>query len=169
MASEIKPKLKAPPGSCDTHMHIYDHRFPTAPTAKFTPPDASVPDYLAMRARLGVARTVVVQPSTYGKDNRCTLEAMAAIGPSARGVAVVDETVSDAELERLTKLGIRGIRFHMLAGGVLPWEILEEMSSRVAAFGWHVQLQFDGRTFKDREALIKRVKGTLVIDHVGKF
>jgi D-galactarolactone isomerase len=169
MASEIKPMLKAPPGSCDTHMHIYDHRFPTAPTAKFTPPDASVPDYLAMRARLGVARTVVVQPSTYGKDNRCTLEAMAAIGPSARGVAVVDETVTDAELQRLTALGIRGIRFFMLGGAPLPLEILEIMSARVAPFGWHVVFQMDGRNLADHEALLNRLTSTLIIDHTGKF
>ena len=126
-------------------MHIYNQRFPKAPTAKIEAPDASVADYLKMRARLGIERTVVVQPSTYGKDNRCTLEAMAAIGPSARGVAVVDETVSDAELARLTKLGIRGSRFFMLGGAPLPWEILETMAARVASFGWHVQLQLDGR------------------------
>jgi D-galactarolactone isomerase len=169
MASEVKPKLKVPPGTCDTHMHIYNHRFPTAPTAKFTPPDTPVADYLAMRARLGIARTVVVQPSTYGKDNRCTLEAMAAIGPSARGVAVVDETVSDAELERLTKLGIRGIRFFMLGGAPLPLEILETMSARVAPFGWHVVFQMDGRNLADHEAMLSRLASELIIDHTGKF
>src|SRR5262245_52780347 len=116
MASDgMKPRLIAPPGACDTHMHIYDHRFPLAPTAPFDAPDALVPTYLALRNRLGLARNVVVQPSSYGTDNRCTLDAIAAIGESARGVAVVDQTVTDAELERLTKLGIRGIRFHMLA------------------------------------------------------
>ena len=163
------PRLKAPAGTCDTHMHIYDGRYPSAPTAPFTPPDATVADYLKVRARLGITRTVVVQPSTYGKDNRCTLEAMATIGPSARGVAVVDETVSDAELDRLTKLGIRGIRFFMLAGAPLPWNILETMASRVGAFGWHVQLQLDGRDLPEREALLDRLKCGLVIDHTGKF
>jgi D-galactarolactone isomerase len=167
--SAMQPKLKAPPGACDTHMHIYNRRFPKAPTAKIEAPDASVADYLKMRARLGIERTVVVQPSTYGKDNRCTLEAMAAIGPSARGVTVVDETVSDAELARLTKLGIRGIRFFMLGGAPLPWEILETMAARVSSFGWHVQLQLDGRDLPDREALLNRLAATLVIDHVGKF
>ena len=132
-------------------------------------PDASAADYLKMRARLGVERTVVVQPSTYGKDNRCTLEAMAAIGPSARGIAVVDETVSDAELDRLTRLGIRGIRFFMLPGGALPWEILETLAARVAPFGWHAQLQLDGRDLPEHEATINRFKTGLVIDHVGKF
>ena len=167
--STLMPKLKAPAGACDTHMHIYDRRFPKAPTAKIDAPDASVSDYLKIRSRLGVERNVVVQPSTYGKDNRCTLEAMAAIGPSARGVAVVDETVSDAELERLTRLGIRGIRFFMLPGGPLPWEILETMASRVAPFGWHVQLQLDGRSLPDHEAMLKQLAATLVIDHVGKI
>jgi D-galactarolactone isomerase len=168
-SSETRPQLKAPPGACDTHMHIYDRRFPKAATAKIEAPDASLSDYLKVRARLGLDRNVVVQPSTYGKDNRCTLEAMAAIGPSARGVAVVDETVTDAELERLTRLGIRGIRFFMLAGAPLPWEILEIMAARVAPFGWHVQLQLDGRNLPDQEAVLMRLPATLVIDHVGKF
>ena len=145
MSSETKPQLKAPPGTCDTHIHIYDHRYPKAATAKILAPDAFVADYLRVRARLGIERTVVVQPSAYGIDNRCTLAAMAAIGPSARGVVVVDETVSDAELDRLTKLGIRGIRFFMLAGAPLPLEILETMSARVASFGWHIVFQMDGR------------------------
>jgi D-galactarolactone isomerase len=165
----LRPRLAAPPGACDTHMHIYDHRFPLAPTATFDPPDALVPQYLAMRKRLGVERNVVVQPTAYGRDNRCTLDAMAAIGPSARGVAVVDETVSDTELERLTQAGIRGARFHMLAGATVPWEILDAVAARTREFGWHVQLQLDGRDLPEREALIRQVKGTLVIDHVGKF
>ena len=167
--TETQPKLKAPPGACDTHMHIYNRRFPKAPTAKIEAPDASVEDYLKMRARLGIERTVVVQPSTYGKDNRCTLEAMAAIGPSARGIAVVDEAVSDAELDRLTRIGIRGIRFFMLAGAPLPWDILETMAARVAPFGWHVQLQLDGRDLPANEPMLNRLKIGLVIDHVGKF
>ncbi len=163
------PRLKAPAGTCDTHMHIYESQYPSAPTAPFTPPDATVADYLKVRKRLGIARTVVVQPSTYGKDNSCTLAAIAALGDSARGIAVVDQTVTDAELERLTKAGIRGIRFHMLPGGALPWDILETMASRVGNFGWHVQLQLDGRTLPDREPLLKKLTGTLVVDHVGKF
>ena len=167
--NDTPPRLKAPPGTTDTHMHIYDSRYPTAGTAAFTPPDALVPAYLKVRARLGIERTVVVQPSTYGIDNRCTLEAVAALGPSARGVVVVDRSVSDAELERMTRLGVRGIRFHMMEGGALPWDILETMAARVGNFGWHVQLQLDGRTLPDHEALLKRLPGTLVVDHVGKF
>lgn len=167
--STLKPTLKAPPGTCDTHMHIYAAKYPKAPTAKIDAPPASVADYRKMCARLGIERSVVVQPSTYGKDNRCTLEATAGMGANARCVVVVDETVSDAELERLTRLGARGIRFFMLAGAPLPWEILETMSARVAPFGWHVQLQLDGRDLPQWEATLKRLPSTLVIDHVGKF
>ncbi len=167
--SNLAPKLKAPPGTCDTHMHIYNAKYPTAPTAKVVAPPASVSDYKKMCARLGIERTVVVQPSMYGKDNRCTLEAMAEIGPNARGIAVVDESVSDAELDRLTRLGIRGIRFFMLAGAPLPWSSLEQMSARVAPFGWHVQLQLDGRELPEHEAVLNRLKSGLVIDHTGKF
>lgn len=163
------PKLKAPPGTCDTHMHIYDQRFPRAATAKIVHGDALVPEYESIRKRLGIERTVVVQPTAYGTDNRCTLEAMAALGVGSRGIAVVDESVTDAELDRLTKLGIRGIRYFMLPGGALSWESLHKMADRVGAFGWHVQLQLDGRDLPEREATLKQLKGTLVIDHVGKF
>lgn len=164
-----RTRLKAPPGACDTHMHVYEDRFPLVPNAIFKPPHAPVSDYLAMRRRLGIERTIVVQPSGYGFDNTCMLEAIAAMGPSARGIAVVGADVTGAELERLTKEGIRGIRYFMLPGGVLSWKGLEAMAARVEAFGWHVQLQLDGRTLPEREALLKRLKGTLVIDHNGKF
>src|SRR5574339_810880 len=167
--STVTPKLRAPAGTCDTHMHIYNGKYPKAATAKFVPPDAPVSAYRKMCARLGIERTVVVQPSTYGKDNRCTLEAVTAIGSNARCIVVVDESVTDAELDRLTKLGARGIRFFMLPGAPLPWEILETTSARVAPFGWHVQLQLDGRDLPDRKAMLKRLTSTLVVDHVGKF
>lgn len=163
------PKLKPPPGACDTHIHIYDPRFPKAATAKIDPPPASVADYLTMCKRLGVERTVVVQPSTYGTDNRCTLEAMAAIGPGARAVVVVDTSVSDAELDRLTRLGARGLRFFMGAGAPLPWDIFETMAARIAAFGWHVNVQFDGRDFAQHEGRLTRAPCRIVIDHTGKF
>ena len=163
-------QLKAPAKACDTHIHIYDGRYPTAPTAASTPPDALVPDYLALRRRLGIGRTVVVQPSTYGTDNRCTLDAIAALGlENARGVAIVDDTLSDAELEDLTKRGIRGARFHMLTGAPIPWERLDRIAARVQEVGWHVQLQLDGRDLPGREGQVRSWPGRIVIDHVGKF
>jgi D-galactarolactone isomerase len=167
--SDVTPKFKAPAGTCDTHMHIYDPKYPKAPTAKIAAPPAPVSEYRKVCARLGIERTVVVQPSTYGKDNRCTLEAMTELGPNARCIVVVDETVTDAQLDRLNGLGARGVRFFMLPGAPLPWEILEAMSERIAPFDWHIQLQLDGRGLPEREGLLKRLASRLVIDHVGKF
>jgi D-galactarolactone isomerase len=171
MSEDARPRLQAPPGACDTHIHVYGppERYPAAPSALFLPPPASVEDYRAVQRRLGLERVVVVQPSAYGTDNRCTMEAVAEIGEAARAVVVVDAEASDHELTALTREGARGIRFHMLPGGVLPWQILEEMAARVHEFGWHVQLQLDGRQLPEREAMLKRLPGTLVIDHVGKF
>jgi len=166
---QAEPRLKAPAGTCDTHIHIYDSRYPKAPTAKILAPDALVSDYRKVTARLGIERTVVVQPSAYGTDNRCTLEAVAALGPNARAVVTVDQSVTDAELDRLTGLGARGLRFFMLAGAPLPLDILETMAARVAPFGWHIVFQIDGRDYADYEALLKRLAAPVVIDHVGKF
>ena len=163
------PKLKAPVGAVDTHMHIYHHRYPTAQTAVVTPTDAVVSDYLAMRKRIGVDRTVVVQPSAYGLDNTCTLDAIAEIGPSARGIAVCNEKTSDAELERLHTAGIRGLRFFMLKGGAVGWDSLETMSARIAPLGWHIVLQLDGRDYPKYEAMIDRLPSAVVLDHTGKF
>ncbi len=166
-----RPRLRTPAGATDTHLHFYDtaERYPVAPTAAFLPPPARVTDYRNVQQRLGLERVVVVQPSAYGTDNRCTMDAVAELGAAARAVVVVDQNVSDAELERLTRAGARGIRFHMLKGGVLPWNILEEMAARVHPFGWHVQLQCNGRELPEREPMLRRLPGDLVIDHVGRF
>lgn len=167
-----KPRLKAPAGTADTHMHFYGppERYALAPTRVNDPPPAWVDDYKALMRWLGIERTVVVQPSHYGKDNSCTMDAVAALGRErARAIVVVDESVAEPELARLTKAGAVGIRFHMLPGGVLPWDILERMAARVAEHGWHVQLQCNGHELPERAAALKRLPGKLVIDHVGRF
>ncbi|QJR14500.1 amidohydrolase family protein [Usitatibacter palustris] len=165
----MKPRLAAPPGACDTHIHIFDRRYKTAPTAFFQPPHRPLEDYLAMHRELGLSRVIVVQTSVYGFDNGCVLESMAAIGAAARGVVVVPVDVDEAELDHLTKLGVRGVRFFMLKGGVLPWEALEPLAAKVRPFGWHVQLQLDGRDLPQYEKRLAALPVDLVIDHVGKF
>lgn len=163
------PRLQAPPGACDCHMHIYDSRFPSAANARHKEGDSPVSEYRKVQRRLGLERVVVVQPTQYGTDNRCTVQAMADLGSGARGIAVLDGTVTDAELEQLTAAGMRGVRFRMLDTPELPWEILPTMASRLAEIGWHVQFQMDGRYLHEREALLKSLPGTLVIEHIGKF
>lgn len=171
MAETDRPQLHAPSLACDCHMHVYgpEDRYPLAPTAPFPPPPAGVDEYRKVQKRLGLQRVIVVQPSAYGKDNRCTMDAVTEIGEAARAVVVVDSSTTDRELDDLTRDGARGIRFHMLAGGVLPWDMLDEMAARAHDIGWHIQLQFDGRELPEREAALRRLPGTLVIDHTGKF
>ena len=163
------PRLKAPPGTWDTHMHVYEPGYPIAPTAIAKPHDAPTSEYLKVRKKLGITHTVVVQPSAYGKDNCCTLAAIKAMGADNRGIAVADESVTDAELKRLHDGGIRGLRFFFFPGGFLTWDALANLTPRVQSLGWHVIVQFDGREFPEREAALKRLPGTVVIDHVGKF
>ena len=158
-----------PPGACDTHMHIYDSRYPVAPASLLRPPDATVADYRHVQAGLGLQRVVVVQPSTYGFDNSCTLDAVAALGDQARAVVVIDDQVADHELHRLTRLGARGARFHMLPGGAVPWDIMHSVSERIASQGWHIQLQMNGRDLGDRFDALVALPTPLVIDHVGRF
>lgn len=154
---------------CDCHVHIYDDAWPLAPTATFKPPQAPVAAYQAVQQALGLARVVVVQPTGYGFDNGCTLAALAELGPGARGVAVVPPDVADAEIERLHQAGMRGVRFMMLAGGLLPWAALEAMAARIAPWGWHINLQLSGHDLPLHEDMLRRLPCRLVIDHLGKF
>jgi len=168
----IAPGISVPDGACDTHIHVYGppDQYPSVSTTPFPVPDAPAAAFRkSMMEGLGIERAVVVQPSAYGKDNSCTLDAVAELGPSARAVVVVDTETTDEDLQRMTGAGARGIRFHMLPGGVLPWDILEEMAARIHAFGWHVQLQMDGRDLPEREEMLLGLPGTLVVDHTGKF
>lgn len=154
---------------CDTHMHFYDSRYRVAEGAVLRPPDATVCDYRELQATLGLERVVVVQPTTYGLDNSCQLDAVAELGDAARAVVVIDPTVTDERLAELTRLGARGARFHMLAGGALSWDALEPVAAKIAPFGWHVQLQMNGRDLADYRDRLAGLACGLVIDHVARF
>jgi predicted TIM-barrel fold metal-dependent hydrolase len=163
------PKLKMPADACDCHHHIYDSKFPIAPSATLKPGDAKVADYQALQKRIGTTRNVVVQPSTYGTDNSCTLEGMAQLGPASRGVAVVDTSVTEAELKRLHGLGIRGIRFNLVQAGATTVDMLEPLSKRVADLGWHVQIHQTGDGIVKMEDVLQKVASPIVFDHMGRI
>jgi D-galactarolactone isomerase len=150
-------------------MHFFDSRYPLSPNARRREPDASVDDYRAVQRRLGLERVVIVQPTAYGADNRCTLDAIAAIGDAARGIAIVPPTVGDDELRRLHRAGMRGVRFRMTDRPDLPWDALPAMAARIAVLGWHIQFQMDGRDLAAREAMLGALPCDLVVEHVGKF
>jgi predicted TIM-barrel fold metal-dependent hydrolase len=163
------PKLKAPADACDCHMHIYDAKYPVAPTATLKPADALVSDYKLLQKRIGTSRNVVVTPSTYGTDNRITLDAMAQIGATARGVAVVDTSVTDPELKRMNDLGVRGIRFNLVQAGATTVDMIEPLSRRVNDLGWHIQIHMKGEQIAGIEDVLLRVASPIVFDHLGRL
>jgi predicted TIM-barrel fold metal-dependent hydrolase len=164
-----KPSVPAPAFACDCHFHIYDARFPAAPNASINPPDALVPDYLRLRARLGIERSVIVTPSTYGTDNSCTLDAIARLGESARGVAVVNTSVTDEELKHLDCQGIRGIRFNIARAGATTVEMIEPLARRIADLGWHIQVHMPADEIARNAQLLRGLPVPMVFDHLGRI
>lgn len=163
------PKLKAPPGACDCHMHIFEPRFPARTDTPYKPPIATVANYTAaIRDRLGLSRAVVIQSVTHGTDNSNLVAALELFAGTARGVAVIALDTSEAELDRLHAHGVRGIRFEM-ANGVLPWEALEAIAAKIAPFGWHIDLQTDGRDLPQLVDRLLDLPCPVVLDHYGKF
>lgn len=163
------PRLVAPAGACDCHMHIFEPEFPPRRDTPYPPPVARVPDYnLAIRDRLGLSRAVVIQSVTHGADNSNLLAALAAFEGSARGVAVVEADIEQAELQRLSDAGVRGIRFEM-NNGILSLDALEGIAAKIAPFGWHIDLQIDGRNIPDIVERLLALPCPVILDHYGKF
>jgi D-galactarolactone isomerase len=166
-AGTAPAKLRAPANAADCHHHIYDAHYPVDPKAALRPQDALVEDYRALQRRIGTARHVIVQPSTYGTDNRCTLDALATFGPEARAVAVVNDGVSDAELKRMDALGVRGIRFNLAQAGATTAEMIEPLSKRVNELGWHIQINATAAIIMSIMDILNRVPSPIVFDHLA--
>jgi predicted TIM-barrel fold metal-dependent hydrolase len=166
-----KPRLKAPAASCDCHMHVFGPaaRYAFAPNLDYEPDDATVDTYLAMRRRIGIERTVVVQPSVYGTDNSCTLDSIAAIGPGARGIAVVGPDVSEAEIQRLHAGGIRGLRFSLVVKNALRPEHMQAMAARIKDLGWHFQLRSTEADLCQLEPILLALPVDVCIDHMSSI
>jgi predicted TIM-barrel fold metal-dependent hydrolase len=165
------PALVAPPGACDCHIHIFGprQRFALAEDLVYTPAEAPVETYLALRRRIGIERTIVIQPSAYGTDNSCTSAAVAHLWPNARGIAVVDPAASDQELERLHRAGIRGLRFSLVVKNALRPEHLELMAGRIRPLGWHIQFRSTHRDLPELESRLRRLPVDVCLDHMGSI
>jgi len=162
------PKLKAPANATDCHHHVYNAKYPVDPTATLRPADALVEDYRALQKRIGTTRNVLVQPSTYGTDNRAHLEALAAFGTSARMVAVVNDKVSADELKRMHEAGVRGIRFNLAQAGATTPEMMEPLSKRINDMGWHIQINASAAKIMEVMPILEtRVASPIVFDHLA--
>ena len=163
------PANLAPTGATDCHIHIFDRRFPRQVVLAHSAAEwGTVAEYRLFQRRLGLSRVVIVSPSSYGFDNRCLVDALAAFGDSARGIAVIKTDTPDAELQQLHAQGVRGIRLYAEQGRVLP-EALALYAKRIVDLGWHIQFvvgREPGALVRFERAL-SGLPCRVVIDHMG--
>jgi len=156
-------------GACDCHLHIVGplERYPYVESALLRPPEARLENYLAMQRVLGLSRCVVVQPSFFGTDNRCTLDAVDRIGASARAVVVLDLAVGDVELQRMHEAGARGVRVNLVSHGGPSLSNLPAIAERIRPLGWHMQVFADSRALPAMAAELCALRLPLVFDHMA--
>jgi 2-pyrone-4,6-dicarboxylate lactonase len=162
------PRIPLPEGACDCHAHVFGPQdvFPYLPNAAFIPPDASPQAYARMLRTIGCQRAVLVQPSIYGTDNRCMMAALTSGTFNFRGVAVVDEKISDAELESLHRAGVRGVRINLSSKTPgLPLERAPGLAARLKPLGWHLQFFLRIDRFPSLEQALAQLPVACVIDH----
>lgn len=167
-----KPKFVAPAGAVDAHCHVFGPaaKFPYSPKRKYTPCDASKEQLFALRDYLGFSRNVIVQASCHSTDNSALLDALDSAGELARGVAFVDETVTDEELQIMDAAGVRGIRFNFVKRLVdtTPKDVLKQLADRVRPMGWHIVVYFESQDIDDIAPFLNELDMTVVVDHMGR-
>jgi D-galactarolactone isomerase len=162
------PRIKAPKNAADCHHHIYDSRFPVDPRAKLRPGNATVAEYRLLQKRIGTTRNVLVQPSTYGVDNRCMLDALRQFGlTTARGIAVVNTEISDSTLKELQVAGVCGIRFNFLQAGATTSDMIAPLAKRIAGLGWHTQINAPAEQIHATMPIWRSLPVPVVFDHLG--
>ena len=165
-----RPHVQFPAGACDCHAHVFGPQgsFPYLSNAAYIPPDSLPGDYARMLSTIGCQRAVLVQPSVYGTDNGCMLAAMQSGVFNVRGVAVVEETVSDGELEALHRAGVRGVRINLASKTAgLTLEQAPRLAARIKPLGWHLQFFVHIDRYADCERAIAHLAVPCVIDHFG--
>ena len=167
-----KPEFKVPEGAVDSHCHVFGpaSKFPYSPKRKYTPCDASKEQLFALRDYLGFSRNVIVQASCHGTDNAALVDALNTAGDLARGIAFVDETVTDEELQLMDKAGVRGVRFNFVKRLVdtAPKETLKQIVEKIRPLGWHVVVYFEAQDIDEVAPFLNELDMTVVIDHMGR-
>jgi 2-pyrone-4,6-dicarboxylate lactonase len=164
------PALVLPPKATDAHAHVFGpvDRYPYAANRLYTPPPVFLEDYLAMHRVVGLERGVLVQTGLYGNDNSFIVDAIKANPRRLRGIALIGETVTDAELRHLSESGIRGFRVNRTAKTGLSIEVARKLAERVKELGWHVQFLLDVEDHPDLDKLLGSFATEVVIDHMGR-
>jgi predicted TIM-barrel fold metal-dependent hydrolase len=162
-----------PRGACDCHVHIFDPvHFPYFSGRLYTPPEASIDDLLALQRSLHFDRVVVVTPSVYGIDNACMVNAIRTLGPArARGVAVIDETVSASAIDEMAKAGVRGVRLNFETAGESNPDnarrVLDVTAKQLAGRNWHIQINTHLAVISALKSDIMGLPMPVIFDHFG--
>ena len=173
MVARTPPSFVVPRHACDCHTHVFGPRtrYPFAPLRSYTPPEASLDELVALQRALHLDRVVIVQPSVYGTDNSCTVDALRGLDGRGRAVAVIDETISAAELDALHRAGVRGVRVNLATAGVRDPDVarrrLIAAAARVAPLNWHVQVYTELAVVAALQHEMAALPAPLVIDHFG--
>ncbi len=162
------PDFEVPKGACDCHMHLFDTRLPFAAGAPLVHGDASGDDYRRLQQRLGLTRNVIVQPSSYGRDHRVLLAGLRALGPAARGIAVIAPDVPEEELSALQAAGVVGVRFNLVQHGATDDSMLEAVTRRIQHLGWHIQLHLHTRDLLRLASRLAALPVPIVLDHFAR-
>src|ERR1700694_4340956 len=168
-----RPTFSMPADACDSHVHVFEaeSKYPSVETPHYTLPDGSLEKLRRMTEVLALQRFVIVQPSYYGTDNRCMLDALDALGPRARGVAMVEDGIDAAELERLHRRGVRALRLDLFLRAQWPIADIAGYIARsiaqVRPLGWHVQFYTPGKVVRDLIPYLADLETDFVIDHMG--
>jgi 2-pyrone-4,6-dicarboxylate lactonase len=164
---------------CDSHFHVFGppERYAHAGDLRYKPPYAPLNEYLETAKKLGIERFVFVQPSAYGRDNACMLDAMRELGPSlCRGIVDLDENASDGALERLHAAGVRGVRVNVnpvkvqepgFATNLLPR--VTRLDARCAQLGWMLDFLTPGWLTRELLPTLAKLKSPFSIAHMGMF
>ncbi len=167
------PGFPMPPMACDSHVHVFGPQslYPRVPQPHYTLPDGP-PELLDRMTRtLGIQRFAIVQPSYYGTDNRCMLDALGRMGSRARGVAMVADDVSANQLQALHRHGVRALRLDLFLRQSWPTAeivaLVMRNAERIRPLGWHLQFYTPGRVVRDLIPVLADIECDFVVDHMG--
>jgi predicted TIM-barrel fold metal-dependent hydrolase len=173
-----KPRMPAPvppQGSCDCQFHIYDDpvQFPPRANAPYPPIESGTfAEAQRMHKAIGFERGVIVHSAIYGSDHRLLLHALESLNDRDRyrGIGIVDDRVSEKELERMHAAGVRGARFNFVRFLTLDQREAEVRRSmaRLRELGWHARLHVNGDDLLENSDLLRSLTDVpMVIDHFG--
>ena len=165
------PNPLPPKNSCDSQFHVFAaaDKYPIRPGAVYHTPEATITAALKMHKALGIERGVIVQSTAYGTDYRILVDSIAAAGPNYRGIAVIDDSVTDADLRRMHDGGVRGARFNFLKVlNIVPTpEAFKRSVARCEALGWFIKIHGSAEDLLDIAPMLRTLKINAVIDHLA--